>query len=207
MNKMPDATALLDWAYASRPATGQCISGDLHLVQAFEQGALLAVVDGLGQGEEAAVAARAAVHIFAEHAAEPVIPLVQRCHGALAQTRGVVATLASINARDRTVTWLGVGNVEGRRIRADQRASYPTESVLLRSGFLGYQLPALQANVAPLGAGDLLVLATDGVGPDFAVEARPAHSPRVIADRIVERCFKGSDDALVLVARYLGPPS
>ena len=38
MNKMPDATTLLDWAYASRPASGQSVSGDLHLVQPHAKG-------------------------------------------------------------------------------------------------------------------------------------------------------------------------
>ena len=207
MSKTPDATTLLDWAYASRPAGGQSVSGDLHLVQPYQHGVLLAVVDGLGHGEEAAAAARMAVGILAKHASDSIVPLFQRCHDALAETRGVVATLVSINAQDSTVTWLGVGNVEGWIIRSGSRAGPPMESVLLRGGLLGYQLPLLQADVTPVAKGDVLVLATDGVGPDFAVEARVAQPSRVIADRILQRCFKGSDDGLVLVARYLGRPA
>jgi hypothetical protein len=72
---------------------------------------------------------------------------------------------------------------------------------------IGYQLPPLRAEVTPVAKGDVLVLATDGVGPDFALEARVPQSSQVIADRILERCSKGSDDALVLVARYLGAPA
>jgi negative regulator of sigma-B (phosphoserine phosphatase) len=207
MNKTPDVTMPLDWAYASRPASGESVSGDLHLVQPHESGVLVAVVDGLGHGEEAAAAARTAVGILAGQASDSIVSLLQRCHAALMGTRGVVATLASVNAKDNTVTWLGVGNVEGWVIRSGSQAGPPMESVLLRGGLVGYQLPPLQADVTPLAKGDLLVLATDGVGPDFAVEARVTQSPRVIADRILERCFRGSDDALVLVARYLGAPA
>jgi len=34
---------------------GQAVSGDMHLVRPFEDGVLVALVDGLGHGEEAAL--------------------------------------------------------------------------------------------------------------------------------------------------------
>jgi serine/threonine protein phosphatase PrpC len=102
------------------------------------------------------------------------------------------------------LTWIGIGNVEGRLLRADSSASPPSESVLLRSGLVGYQLPALHASVLPIGPGDLLIFATDGVHAAFDQGINLADSAQKIADRILNRCFKGTDDALVLVVRYLG---
>src|SRR5262245_31081614 len=127
-----DKQALIDWAIAERPLPGQTVSGDLFVVQPFDHGLLLAVVDGVGHGDEAIAAARAAVEILEARAEESVITLVNRCHRALAQTRGAVMTLASLNPREDTVTWLGVGNVEGRLLRANCGATHPVESVLLR---------------------------------------------------------------------------
>jgi phosphoserine phosphatase RsbX len=195
---------LMDWSAASRPMGGQVVSGDLHLVKPFDHGVLVAVVDGVGHGDEATAAAQSAVAILESHSNESVISLVRRCHGALTESRGVVMTVASLNAVENTITWLGVGNVEGRVLRADRSATHPAESVLLRGGLVGYQLPALQASVIPVTAGDLLILTTDGIVDTFADNLVVSDTPEHMASRILERHFKGTDDALVLVARYLG---
>jgi hypothetical protein len=196
----------LEWGVAARPLAGQAVPGDLHLVKFFDDGVLVAVVDGVGHGEEAVVAAQAAVADLQTHAEESVIGLVKSCHEALTKTRGVVMTIASLCFSKSTMTWIGVGNVEGRLLRADSTASHPTESVLLRSGLVGYQLPVLQADVLPIAAGDLLLFGTDGVQATFDEGINVAEPPQTIADRILNRCFKGTDDALVLAARYLRRP-
>lgn len=196
--------ALLDWSVAARPISGQSVSGDFHLVKACDHRVLVAVIDGVGHGSEAAAAARMAADILGNFTREPAISLIKRCHQALAQTRGVVLTVAKLNPVENTVTWLGVGNVEGRLLRADTGASHPRESVLLRGGLVGCQLPELAASVIPVAAGDLLIMATDGIHAAFEDGINFNETPRQIADNILGRHCKGNDDALVLVARYLG---
>src|SRR5690349_14448274 len=134
MQDIDQAQELVDWDVSSQPIAGQAVSGDLHLVKPTRIGVLLAVVDGVGHGDEATAAARTAVMVLENHAEESVITLVKRCHEALTRTRGVVMTVASLNALESTITWLGVGNVEGRLLRADAAATHPRESVLLRGG-------------------------------------------------------------------------
>jgi len=196
--------ALMDWSVAARTISSESVSGDLHLVKPFDQRILVAVIDGIGHGNEAAAAARRAADILDNYAGEPVIALVKRCHEALMKMRGVVLTVAKLNTAENTMTWLGVGNVEGRLYRADAAASHPRESVLLRGGLVGYQLPALQASVIPVAPGDLLVLATDGIHTTFEDGINLNATPKQIADKILRWHFKGNDDALVLVLRYLG---
>lgn len=195
---------LIDWSVVSRTLAGQQVSGDMHLVEWFHHGVLLAAIDGLGHGEEAVFAAQTAVDVLREHPQESVVALVRRCHEKLTKTRGIVMTLASLSALDGTLTWLGVGNVEGRLRRAEPGVSHPNENVLLRSGLVGYQLPALQASVAPLSAGDVVILATDGIRPGFAEGINLKQSPKHIAENILNQYSNGTDDALVLVARYRG---
>jgi phosphoserine phosphatase RsbX len=196
--------ALIEWSVAARTMPGQSVSGDLHLVKFYDDGALLAVIDGIGHGEEAAAAARAAVEILENYMRDPIILLIQRCHEALVRTRGAVLTVAKLNSEENTMTWLGLGNVEGWLLRANATASHPRESVLMRSGLAGCQLPALQASVIPVAAGDLLVLATDGLHAGFEEGINTNETPGQIAEKIMSRHFKGNDDALVLAARYLG---
>jgi phosphoserine phosphatase RsbX len=197
-------TPCIEWGVATQPLPGQTVSGDLHLVEPFAHGALVAVVDGLGHGDEAAAAAGIAIEILKGNAAQSVSLLVQQCHGALLQTRGAVITLASFNALDNTVSWLGVGNVAGLLLRADTSAKPACESAMLRGGVVGYQLPALRASVIAVSAGDLLILASDGIRGGFEQCVIPTNKPQQIADRIMSQYVKGSDDALALVARYLG---
>lgn len=196
--------SLIDWAVATQTLPGQEVSGDLYVVRPFLNGVLVAVVDGLGHGIEATAAARAAVSVFQNHAADPILELINRCHEALLKTRGAVITVGSFNLSENTLTWLGVGNVEGRLLYANRLAAPKFESVLLRGGVVGYQMPVLQASVVSVNENDVLVLASDGIHADFLTAPQPTEAPQEIADRILKKHFKGTDDAVVLVARYLG---
>ena len=197
----------MEWGVAQIALEGETVSGDRHMVSPHSDGLLIAVVDGLGHGKEAAAAANAAVAILEEHVQEPVISLFKRCHEALRQSRGVAMSLASLNATYGTITWLGVGNVEGVLLRADKEAVPVQDNVMLFPGVLGHLMHSLRAVVTPVSVGDLLIFFTDGVRRDFLNEPPiPGHSPQRIADRICAKYSKGTDDALVLVARYAGGP-
>lgn len=197
----------IEWAIAQRTMPGEDVSGDLHVVATYPQGALLAVVDGLGHGPEAALAAEIAVTTLVNHCSEPIRALVNRCHAALKLTRGVVMTVVCINFADDTLTWLGIGNVVCVIFRRDADASRPSESVLLRGGLVGGRLPALLTSVVSIEAGDLLVLASDGIANDFDRSSVAKCSAQRIADYILSHYYKGTDDGLVLVVRYLGSGS
>jgi negative regulator of sigma-B (phosphoserine phosphatase) len=107
-------------------------------------------------------------------------------------------------ALDETITWVGVGSVEGVLLRCDGKRGPVHEEVVVYGGVVGLQLPTLRCSVCPVAPGDTLVLATDGIRSTFA-EGLPLHDPpQRMADSILARDIKGTDDALVLVARYLG---
>lgn len=195
---------LIEWGVAALTLPGQAESGDRHVVKPFPNGVLVAALDGLGHGDEAAAAARAAVSALEDHGNGGVIPLLSRCHERLRATRGVVMSLASFNALDGTMTWLGVGNVEGRLVRAAPDARLRHETLLLRGGVVGGQLPELHASILAVAPADTLILATDGIRGDFADGVIPTDPPQRIADLILAQYGKGTDDALVLVARYAG---
>ncbi len=203
-NATVTSLSAVTWGVAARALPGQASCGDLHLVKALGDGVLLAAVDGIGHGEEATVAAECAVATLECYASEPLVSLFRRCHAALAKTRGVVMTLAYVDTRAEALTWLGVGNVEALLARADGRGEPSPERALLRSGLVGYTLPPLQTRVIPLAPGDLLVFVTDGIGPGFARGWLLTDPPQQIADNIMDRHARPTDDALVLVARYLG---
>jgi serine phosphatase RsbU (regulator of sigma subunit) len=180
------------------------VSGDLHVVEALPHGALIAVIDGLGHGPEAAAAARAAAAILHARAELSVQELLELCHEGLRKTRGAVMTLASLDTRSSTIDCCGVGNVEGVLFRTTAGPKRARDVIPTRGGVVGDRLPPLKVSTLSVAAGELLVLATDGIGLDFTATVDLESEPRAIADRVLARHAKDSDDALVLVARFLG---
>ena len=194
--------SLLEWGVATRALPGQSDSGDRHLVKPLPDGALLAAVDGLGHGREAAVAADLAVRTVESHSGLPLIEIVERCHQSLLRTRGVALSLARWDATQRSVTWVGVGNVEGLLQQAEPGSRPGRERLLLRVGVVGVRLPVLQASrVAVPGAG-LLIFTTDGIANGFDQLLDSRIRPQPLADQILARHSKRTDDALVLVACF-----
>lgn len=188
------------WA-AWRPIPGQVHSGDQYLVKSFPGGLLAAVVDGLGHGEAAHVAARTAIDTLGAHAQDSVSILMQRCHEALRRTRGAVITLASFNEQVQSVTWLGVGNVEGMLIRPSLPECRP-ERVVPRGGIVGDRLPPLTPGTHAVSCGDILLLATDGIRGSFTAEIGRLEQARDLVNHIFARHAKHTDDALILGVQW-----
>jgi serine phosphatase RsbU (regulator of sigma subunit) len=198
-----DEEGLIEAAVAEAAMPGENESGDLHLIARHPGGVLVAGIDGLGHGAEAAEAARTARSTLQDEPGADLTDLVVRAHSALARSRGVVMSLVAF-ARDRSLTWLGVGNVEATLVRADGQRVRRADSILLLGGVVGFQLPKLRPSTTAVEPGDLLILATDGITPGYVQELDPTADPKALANRILAGYRRGGDDALVVVARYLG---
>ena len=102
------------------------------------------------------------------------------------------------------MTWLGVGNVEGRVLSGDPSATKLKGSLPLGNGVPGHELPPVRPTRLDLRAGDVIVLATDGVGAAFADSLDVSGSAQAISERILADHWNPLDDALVVAIRYLG---
>jgi negative regulator of sigma-B (phosphoserine phosphatase) len=96
--------APIEWALAELAQPGQSESGDRHLVLSTPAGGLVAVVDGLGHGAEAASAAKVAVRALERGGDRPLVQLFRDCHQSLIGTRGAVI---SADALVLVVRYLG----------------------------------------------------------------------------------------------------
>ncbi|MBA2536988.1 MAG: SpoIIE family protein phosphatase [Actinobacteria bacterium] len=199
-----DDRRLLESGVAVRSRPGEATCGDAAVVNSTPDQALVAAIDGLGHGAEAARAARIAAEIVREFAAETPVSLVRRCHDALKQTRGVAMSLASFSGSERRITWLGIGNVEGRLVSSDSSLPSLSGSLPLLRGVPGHELPPMRPTTHDARHGDVLMFVTDGISAAFADSLDVSGSPQEIANRLAVEHWKGTDDALVVVARYLG---
>jgi len=192
--------AMIEWACKGHPLPGETASGDLAVVMSYDGGVLVGVIDGLGHGHDACVAAQRAEQALAKDPSKPLDELIERCHEELRETRGVVLSLAAFDGHG-SMQWLGVGNVEALLVRA---GSADSEAIPSRGGTVGYLLPKLMVTTLPVRHGDTLVLATDGIRHGFKQEVRSNRSPQEIAEQIVEHWARETDDCCAVVARYVG---
>jgi serine phosphatase RsbU (regulator of sigma subunit) len=197
----PPAAAAVRIGAASRPYPGEEVNGDGWAVGWDGDACRIAVVDGLGHGPAAAVAARAALAALAARPALGPADAVRACHAALAGTRGAAVAVARIEPAGRRLTFAGVGNVEGRLwpVGPAGRAERP----IAYRGIVGAALPTVRAFEFALGAGWLLVLHTDGVSARFELDQVPEGArghPQALAEAVLARWGRSTDDATVVAA-------
>jgi serine/threonine-protein kinase RsbT len=200
-----DARPLIDWAVAQAAMTGELRSGDVHVFQEFPGGVLVAVIDGAGpwRGGGSGGGSRGPGHGRSRRGGgripgASVSPDIEGDAGRRDEP-GVVR----LAHPDRHVP--GCRQRRGVLVRSGQ-GSLPRsrERLILRGGVVGYSLPMLRTSIFPVGPGDTLVLATDGIRPGFVDAIAMGARPQQVANAVLASFGKDTDDALVLVAEVEG---
>jgi serine/threonine protein phosphatase PrpC len=188
----------VSWGAALRPKRGQSISGDAYVVAPFTpHGLQVAVIDGLGGGQEAARAAQGAVEVISSTPAQDPAELIRRSHIALHGTRGAVLALLTFNLAACSVSYVGVGNIGVHAYSAT-----PIKPIS-KNGIIGYRMPHLLKLAYNYNFGDTFVLYSDGVSSRLGLDTSldPTLEPQQLADSILHRHGKDNDDATVVVVR------
>ena len=184
-----------DFGSAQRAYGGESVCGDAVFIAADEPG-LVAVVDGLGHGPEAANAAQAFVQFVELHRAAPLDAALHEASRRIAHTRGVAAGLVQLSRPERTLRFAGVGNIE---VKAQCRAAVHP---VCASGIVGRPLRRVTVYEYTMFPGDTLALMTDGVSTRFELgDLDLRQSPQALAETILFRFGKHTDDATCVVMR------
>lgn len=173
-----------EWAVAASPMEGEALSGDLHLVKQQGTTALLAVVDALGHGPEAAAVAQRAVAALERTDVLSADRGLAVCHEALKGTRGAALAVVLLDASREQASWLSVGNVEALLLHADAGQAPARRSIRQRGGIVGQMMPPIVSECVEWRADDLLIIATDGVRTAFAREQWSSASAAFLAQRL-----------------------
>lgn len=196
---------------ADEPIGGVCIAkpgeqacGDAwasHLDEAGRRTVFM--VDGLGHGTEAAVAANEAVAQFQRSRHEPPAQILHAVHQALRHTRGGAVAVARIDPASATVAYAGLGNIAGAVVTPGA----PVRRMVSHNGTAGHNARKLQAFDYPCGRGALLVMHSDGLSGGWALDAYPGlarQHPLLVAGVLYRDFARGRDDATVVAARTDG---
>jgi negative regulator of sigma-B (phosphoserine phosphatase) len=188
----------ITWGAVCRAKQSQTVSGDVYLVQAYEEGRVLAaVIDGLGGGEEAARAARLAEKTIREHIEHPLQEVVRLSHAALHSTRGAVIGLLRLELGSHHASYVGVGNI-GVHVYSRQ----PIKPIS-KNGILGFRLPTLLELRYMYDPGDIFVMYSDGISGGFSQDGKIdiKQAPQRMAEQILATYGKYTDDATVVAIK------
>ncbi len=167
--------------------------------------ALFGVLDGLGHGPAAAAAAVAGVEALANARKERLEVLVALSHRVLTGTRGAAMSLARIDFETSKLSWTGIGNVRANLVAKSVGGVQVRSSARLVGGIVGYRIPETRpAQVVSMRTGDLLLITSDGISEDYLDHLDFAASAVDIAEQVLAKHAKETDDAMVLAARHRG---
>jgi len=178
--------------HRSRPCPGEQASGDAILVRHSGKRTLVAVVDALGHGPEAAkVSAAAVASMEGAPLDQGVESILTRLHTALRGSRGAAAMLCLLH--EGNVEGAGVGNV-------DLRSVGTRLPVRLSAGILGSRWPRLHVFTGVVQPGHRLIFFSDGISQRFSTEVLRGRSAQEAAIHLLQHHASPIDDATVLVA-------
>jgi negative regulator of sigma-B (phosphoserine phosphatase) len=173
-----------------RARKGEAECGDAVVCVSRVDETTLAVIDALGHGPQAAVAARTAVDVL-ERADGSVEERFGCVHDALRGTRGAAMTVVVVS--EGRVVAAGIGNV-ALRVSGIKLPFFNTPGVL---GAVS-QRPRITS--APLVHGSRIVLHTDGVSSRFSLHGVADLDVEAACGAIFEERASWFDDAALLVA-------
>jgi len=181
-----------------RPLGDGAFCGDAAEYWRREDETVLLIVDGLGHGKQAEIAARAAVHYVASHLGEPLPDLFARCSEAIRYTRGAAMGVARIQERTGEMAYAGVGNTRAMLV-GERNVRFSNTNGIVGAGYDRIWLE--KSLVEP---GELVLLFTDGL-KEFIDMSLYEHLFKgalgVLADRIAREWSLERDDAALLVYR------
>jgi anti-sigma regulatory factor (Ser/Thr protein kinase) len=155
------------------------------------------IIDGLGHGEDAEIAARAGEVAFTRQPFDRAEQLLEEMHHAMKGTRGGAAALVQFDAASGGLRFVGIGNIGATLIDEDK-----TRGLASHPGIVGLQFRKAQAFEHSHVNGQLLVMYSDGLQSRWNLRDYPGliyRHPAVIAAVLHRDYCRGRDDVTVLV--------
>lgn len=189
----------VDIGVASRPKPGFDLNGDDFVIQRWEQNVLVGVIDGLGHGEPAHKASKAARVYVENHFDQPLARIFAGTGFACRGTRGCVMALALLDWGRGTLQFASIGNIEARVISRSGPLNFH-----VRRGIIGLNAPEPLVTHHDWEPENLLLLHSDGIASHWSWEDLPDLTDEpasAVARGVLRALAKDVDDATALVLK------
>lgn len=189
-------------AIAGKPYPGEVISGDDSVYIQSDSGFFAAVCDGLGHGPEAREASNRAIEVVTRNTKLSLDEGLAAVNTGLADTRGCVMGMVRFRKEGRALQCVLAGDVRAQLYLLRDSHFFTSSPLIVGDG----EIPKRRIRVEEVAVapGAVLVMFTDGLETKTSLKGqldvlrRPAIA---IAQHLIETHSRGTDDALVLVAR------
>lgn len=195
----PTPRAAMEFGAIYLPMPGQEVSGDGWAVENLKDKVNWVLVDGLGHGPDAAIAAHAALATASEYRDKAPGEILERAHGVLRSTRGAAMAVAEIDAGQKLVRFCGIGNISACIVN-----SAGIRHLVSHNGIVGQEARKVAEFTYPWSADSVLIMHSDGLTTRWDILSYPAllqRHPALIAGVLYRDFSRGRDDVTVLVAR------
>ena len=175
--------------------------GDDYLLRQTPKATDILLCDGLGHGPEAAAASLEvtdAVKATRSFNSEPGAVMYEVTEQLIGK-RGAVAALVHIAQPQMVLRYAALGNIATLRVRDGAVKRLP-----VRDGRIGARATRGYEDTFDLEPGDLMILHSDGLKTlrdSYLPQGLLWKSPLLIAGYLLDRAFRGRDDASIVVIR------
>lgn len=185
----------------SIPKPGETVCGDGFFVKKEGLRTKIFLGDGLGHGELAHEAVQKAISSFKANIREnDPNQLLRLIHNDVRKTRGLVASVAILDTKDKTLKICGVGNIMVRLY-----TGIVQKTSMTYNGIVGLNIPTTLGNtVTELEKNQTIILCSDGITTRWDISKYPGilkYDPLIIASVLYRDHGRKTDDMSVLVAK------
>lgn len=195
----PQPTSKMEFGVVCLPMPGEQVCGDGWGFEHLPDKYTYALVDGLGHGPDAGIAALAALSVAKEYRDKAPAEIVERAHGMLRTTRGAALAIGEIDSGQGLVRFCGVGN-----IAASIASNGGVRHLVSHNGIVGQEARKIAEFTYPWSSDSLLIMHTDGLASRWNIQNYPALIKRhsaLIAGVLYRDFSRGRDDTTILAAR------
>lgn len=200
MTDCPPRVQLLPHAVIAANCPGEKVCGDGYHIKYLPGGVQIFVGDGLGHGPNAFEAVQSAITVFKNSMEKDPVALIRELHDRVRKTRGLVATIASVDYASGNWTICGVGNINTRIHLGIENKTYTPYN-----GIIGHNIPrTLNSTVVPYSTHQVLVMHSDGLRTRWNLNDLTSiikQEPGLIAAALYKDNLRGNDDATILVVK------
>jgi len=187
-----------EYAVAQEPLIPAEGGGDRGFVLEQKHSLLVVVLDVLGHGEKASRLASECETFLRQRPAEDPCLILQALHEHIRKSRGAAVTAASVDRESGNTSYAAVGNICARLFGVHHKR------LVNQDGVVGYRMPTVRSRTFTLSRGGVFLVYTDGIREHFHEDDYPGMRDdkiQVVADEIMRRFGKGTDDACCCVLR------
>lgn len=180
---------------ARSSANAADICGDIGAVWQVGARRVVLVVDGLGHGVDAAIAATAAADYVATHLDNDLPDLFAGMNEALTSTRGAAVGVAVLDQAEGAMKYAGIGNTRAALF------GWSVRRLTGNPGIVGAGFRRLTVMELPYAPEDRLILWSDGLEERLSVspELERMRDNQALAEQLLEQYRHGVDDACAVV--------